>query len=127
VPSARRRAQAGASACGGRCRATACSREREHGTRAHGKFLLITNLSETHPGGGLRGPHLYLWKKRGVFQTTVSRHYGPGNTVPSSPIASELKLTVEDITEIEYRFEALKPYLKPGPPRLAPGPGRDGR
>ena len=83
---------------------------------AYSKFLLMTNLSETHPGGGLRGPHLYLWKKRGVFQTMVSRHYGPGNTIPATPIFSELKLTEEDIAEIEFRFEALKPYLKPGAP-----------
>jgi dihydrodipicolinate synthase/N-acetylneuraminate lyase len=83
---------------------------------AYSKFLLMTNLSETHPGGGLRGPHLYLWKKRGVFQTMVSRHYGPGNTIPASPIFSELKLTEEDIAEIEFRFDALKPYLKPGSP-----------
>ncbi|NUQ61655.1 MAG: dihydrodipicolinate synthase family protein [Pirellulales bacterium] len=83
---------------------------------AYSKFLLMTNLSETHPGGGLRGIQLYLWKKRGVFQTMVSRHYGPGGSIPASPIFSELELTKEDIAEIEYRFEALKPYLKPGQP-----------
>jgi dihydrodipicolinate synthase/N-acetylneuraminate lyase len=89
---------------------------------AYSKFLLMTNLSETHPGGSLRGFQLYLWKKRGVFQTMVSRHYGPSNTIPASPIFSELKLTEEDIAEIEYRFEALKPYLKPGAPAFAPSP-----
>jgi len=93
---------------------------------AYSKFLLMTNLSETHPGGSLRGIQLYLWKKRGVFQTMVSRHYGPGNTVPSSPIFSELKLTEDDIAEIEYRFEALKPYQKPGSPSFAPSPRREG-
>jgi dihydrodipicolinate synthase/N-acetylneuraminate lyase len=92
---------------------------------AYSKFLLMTNLSETHPGGGLRGPHLYLWKKRGVFQTMVSRHYGVGNAIPASPIFSELKLTEEDIAEIEFRFEALKPYLKPGSPSFATSP-KDG-
>jgi dihydrodipicolinate synthase/N-acetylneuraminate lyase len=89
---------------------------------AYSKFLLMTNLAETHPGGGLRGFQLYLWKKRGVFQTMVSRHRGPGNTIPASPNFSELKLTAEDIAEIEYRFEALKPYLKPGAPSFAPNP-----
>ncbi len=92
---------------------------------AYSKFLLMTNLSETHPGGGLRGPHLYLWKKRGVFQTMVSRHYGPGNTIPASPIFSELKLTEEDIAEIEFRFEALKSYRKPGAPSFATSPQDD--
>jgi 1-pyrroline-4-hydroxy-2-carboxylate deaminase len=83
---------------------------------AYAKFLLMTNLSEVMPDSGLRGAHLYVWKKRGVFKTLVSRHYGPGNTIPKSPIASELKLTQEDIAEIDFRFEALKPYLKPGKP-----------
>ena len=87
---------------------------------AYSKFLLMTNLSTTHPGGGLRGIQLYLWKKRGVFQTMVSRHYGPGRTTPASPIYSELELTKDDIAEIDYRFEALKPYLKPGSPSFAP-------
>jgi hypothetical protein len=87
---------------------------------AYGKFLLMTNLSENLPGGSLRGAQLYLWKKRGVFQTMVPRHYGPGNTIPTSPIFSELQLAEEDIAEIEYRFEALKPYLKPGSPSFAP-------
>ncbi|MCR4411440.1 MAG: dihydrodipicolinate synthase family protein, partial [Thermoguttaceae bacterium] len=36
---------------------------------AYSKFLLMTNLAETHPGGSLRGFQLYVWKKRGVFRT----------------------------------------------------------
>lgn len=87
---------------------------------AYSKFLLMTNLNETHPGGALRGVQLYLWKKRGVFKTMASRHYGPGNTIPASPIVSELKLSDEDIAEIERRFETLKPYLKPGKSGHAP-------
>jgi dihydrodipicolinate synthase/N-acetylneuraminate lyase len=83
---------------------------------AYSKFLLMTNLSQTHPGGGLRGIQLYLWRKHGVFRTMVSRHYGTGGTIPASPIFSELELTGEDVAEIEYRFEALKPYQKPGSP-----------
>ncbi len=80
---------------------------------AYSKFLLMTNLSTTHPGGSLRGIQLYLWKKRGVFQTMVSRHYGPKRSVPAKPIYSELKLSKEQIAEIEYRFAALRPYQKP--------------
>lgn len=86
---------------------------------AYGKFLLMTNLSRTHPGGSLRGIQLYLWKKLGVFQTMVSRHYGPKRTIPAKPITSELKLNKEEIAEIEYRFEALKPYQKSGSPNLS--------
>lgn len=85
-------------------------------TDAYSKFLLMTNLSTTHPGDSLRGIQLYLWKKRGVFRNMVSRHYGPGRTIPGTPIISELKLSEEEIAEIEYRFEGLKPYQKPGQP-----------
>ena len=93
---------------------------------AYSKFLLMANLSETVPGGSLRGFQLYVWKKRGVFKTMVSRHYGPGNTIPASPRFSELALSKEDIAEIDYRFESLKPYLKPGSPSFAPS-RQDGR
>ena len=82
---------------------------------AYSKFLLMINLSRTHPGD-LRGYQLYLWKKRGVFQTMVSRHYGPNRTIPASRIYSELQLTKEEMAEIEFRFEALKPHQKPGNP-----------
>lgn len=85
---------------------------------AYGKFLLMTNLSVTHPGDSLRGIQLYLWKKRGVFENMVSRHYGPGTTVPESPIFSKLELSEEEIAEIEFRFEALIPYQKQGAPNL---------
>ncbi len=85
---------------------------------AYSKFVLMINLATTHPGD-LRGYQLYLWKKRGVFETMISRHYGPGGTIPTSPIYSELKLSPEEIAEIEYRFEALAPYQKPGSPDFA--------
>jgi len=85
---------------------------------AYARFLLMTNLGDHLPGGGLRGFQLYIWKKRGVFKTMVSRQYGRGNVIPVKPIFSELQLTKEEIAEIEFRFEALKPYLKPGSPRF---------
>ncbi|NLF70930.1 MAG: dihydrodipicolinate synthase family protein [Candidatus Anammoximicrobium sp.] len=86
---------------------------------AYSKFLLMLNLNRTHPGSDLRGIQLYLWKKRGVFQTMVSRHYGPGGTMPPSPIYSDLALSQEEIAEIEDRFEALKPYQQSGSPSFA--------
>jgi len=64
---------------------------------------------------------LYLWKKRGVFKTLVSRHYQRDRSIPASPKFSELKLTDDAIVEIEYCFEGLQPYLKQGSPCLAPG------
>jgi hypothetical protein len=80
------------------------------------KFLLMLNLRETIPGNQLRGFHLYVWKKRGVFKNMLSRGYGPKNSIPAKPIVSEQALSREDIAEIESRFAVLKPYLKPGSP-----------
>jgi len=86
---------------------------------AYSKFLLMLNLNRTHSGSDLRGIQLYLWKKRGVFQTMVSRHYAPGGTIPTSPICSDLVLSNEEIAEIEDRFESLKPYQQSGEPSFA--------
>ncbi len=85
---------------------------------AYAKLLLMMNVGNHLPGGELRGFQLHLWKKRGVFRTMVSRQYGPNRTIPAKPIYSELKLDAEEIAEIDFRFEALKPYLKPNPPRF---------
>ena len=65
----------------------------------------------------LRGFQLHLWKKRGVFKNMVSRQ--EGLELPGAPNTfSELKLNAEEIAEIDFRFEAGKPYLKPNPPRF---------
>lgn len=60
----------------------------------YSKLLLLLNLDQDIPG-----TRLYVLKKRGIFKTSVSRQ-------------REYKLTAGEIAEIEYRFEALKPYLK---------------
>ena len=78
------------------------------------KFLLMLNLKESIPGNQLRGFHLHVWKKRGVFKNMLSREYGPKHSIPSKPIVSEQALSREDISEIESRFAALEPYLKQG-------------
>lgn len=83
---------------------------------AYSKFLLM--MSITNQLGGLRGAQLYLWKKRGVFKTTISRR-GPRSAASASPKYSDLKLPQDAVAELEYRFEALKPYLKPGSPDLS--------
>ncbi len=79
----------------------------------YSKLTLMFNLSQTHPGN-LRGYSLYLLKMRGVFNTMVSRQYGPNGTTPAQPIIQDLTLSNEEIAEIEWRFESLKPFLKPG-------------
>jgi len=58
------------------------------------KLLLIQSLDEMIPA-----TRLYILKKRGVFKTMVSRR-------------RENSLTPGEIAEIEYRFGALKPYLR---------------
>jgi hypothetical protein len=78
----------------------------------HAKLMLLFNLGQHLPGGDLRGFQLHLWKKRGVFKNMISRQYGPKQTIPDKPIFSELKLSTEEIAEIDFRFEALRPYLK---------------
>jgi dihydrodipicolinate synthase/N-acetylneuraminate lyase len=84
----------------------------------YAKLLLVFNLGQHLPGGDLRGFQLYLWMKRGVFKNMISRQYGPNKSIPEKLILSELKLGTDEIAEIEYRFEALGPYLKPNAPRF---------
>ncbi len=79
----------------------------------YSKLTLMFNLSQTHPGN-LRGYSLHLLKMRNVFRTMISRQYGPGGSTPAKPILQDLTLSQEEIAEIEWRFESLKPYLKSG-------------
>jgi dihydrodipicolinate synthase/N-acetylneuraminate lyase len=79
----------------------------------YAKLLLMLDLEHTHPGN-LRGYSLYLLKMRGVFDTLTSREYGLGGTTPAKPIVSDLKLSQDETAEIDWRFEELKPHLKPG-------------
>ena len=58
------------------------------------KLSLMLNLDHDIPGA-----RLYLMKKRAIFKTTVSRQ-------------KDTEVTPEEIAEIEYRFEALKPWLR---------------
>lgn len=69
--------------------------------------------------GDLRGVNLYIWQKRGVFKNLVSRHYGPGNSMPKTPIVKAAKYSDAQIEKTEKRFEALGPYLKQVTPDLS--------
>ncbi|HYL38189.1 MAG TPA: dihydrodipicolinate synthase family protein [Bryobacteraceae bacterium] len=60
----------------------------------YSKLLLMLNLDQEIPGA-----RLYILKKRGIFKTSMSRQ-------------REYKLSADEIAEIEYRFDSLKPYLK---------------
>lgn len=80
---------------------------------AYARLLLMLNLEHTHPGN-LRGYSLHLLNLRGVFNNMVSREYGPGGSTPDKPRIGNLSLSQEEITEIEWRFEELRPFLRPG-------------
>ena len=69
---------------------------------AYGRFLLMRNLSQQIPG-----VDLYLLKKRGVFKTTAFRTGGAAAWKVNS-----IELSPDAIAEVEYRFAALKPYVK---------------
>jgi len=56
--------------------------------------MLIINTDQQIPG-----TRPYIMKKRGVFKTAVSRQ-------------RPVELSREAIAEIEFNFEALKPYLR---------------
>lgn len=58
------------------------------------KLLLMLNTEQEIPG-----TRRYMMKKRGVFKTMVSRR-------------DKSAVTPAQIKEIEFQFEALKPYLK---------------
>ena len=60
----------------------------------YSKLLLIQNLDQLIPG-----VRLYVLQKRGVFKTTRSRR-------------GDYSFSPQQIAEIEYRFDALRPYLK---------------
>lgn len=59
----------------------------------YSKLLLIQNLDNLIPG-----VRLYVLQKRGVFKTTKSRR-------------GDYAFTAQQIAEIDYRLEALKPYM----------------
>jgi dihydrodipicolinate synthase/N-acetylneuraminate lyase len=69
---------------------------------AYSRFLLMRNLNDQIPG-----VDLYVMQKRGIFKTTTTRTGGAAAWKPK-----RLALTPQAIAEIEYRFSALKPYLR---------------
>jgi len=69
---------------------------------AYSKFLLMRNVTQQIPGADL-----YLLKKRGVFKTTAARTGGA-----AAWKVKTIDLSADEIAEIDYRFAALKPYLR---------------
>lgn len=73
--------------------------QKEKARAAFGSLLLVLNAMRQFRGGVPQ----YTMKKRGVFKTTVSRRRGQ---------VSDIQLTPEEIAEIDWNFEALRPYLR---------------
>jgi 4-hydroxy-tetrahydrodipicolinate synthase len=71
---------------------------------AFSKFLLMRNLEEQIPGASL-----YVFRKRGIFKTSLARTAPPG--ADGTAKVADVKLSAEAVAELEYRFAALKPYL----------------
>ena len=72
---------------------------------AYATFLLMRNCHQQIPG-----TDLYLMKKRGIFKTTAARSGGA-----ASWRVTTVDLAPDAIAEIDYRFAALKPYLRTNP------------
>lgn len=71
------------------------------------KLLAIWNLRNVFPGNELRGPQLYIFKKRGVFKNLLSLAAdGKGRKI------DRVELSDNQIAEIEELYAALKPYCK---------------
>lgn len=68
--------------------------DREALRDCYARLLLIQNLDTLIPG-----VRLYVMKKRGVFKTTRSRR-------------GEYSFSPQQVAEIDYRYEALKPYMR---------------
>jgi 1-pyrroline-4-hydroxy-2-carboxylate deaminase len=68
--------------------------EQQKARELFGKLLLMINVDAQIPGA-----RQYMMKRRGVFKTTASRQL-------------DVKLSPEAIQEIEFNFEALRPYLR---------------
>lgn len=81
---------------------------------AFSKYLLMLNLKQFIPGDDLRGLHLFVLQKRGVFRNMLSRVYDRKNgktIIPSKPIIKDMELTQSQKDEIETCFASLEPYL----------------
>jgi dihydrodipicolinate synthase/N-acetylneuraminate lyase len=96
-------------------------RQQENGDRngtmmdAYSKLLLMYNLGNTFGGNEdvMRGPHLHVLMKRGVFENTYTRKRPPKDDKSGRKwIVEECSLTPAELAEIDRRLEACKPYMK---------------
>ncbi len=84
-------------------------------TDAWSKYVLMLNLKDYIQADQLRGHHLYVLQKRGIFKNLLSREFEWKNgkrIIPKNTILKELKLTQAQADEVETCFASLSPYLK---------------
>jgi hypothetical protein len=61
-------------------------------------LLMLNQMRQFH------GVPQYIMKKRGVFKTMVGRGHDGQRT--------DVQLKADEMAEIDWNFEAMKPYLK---------------
>lgn len=84
---------------------------------AYSKLLLMYNLGDTfgRSSDDMRGPHLYVLQRRGIFKNRLTRVRAPkGSKDGKKWVMKDVPLTQLQQTEIDSRLEALKPYLHKG-------------
>ena len=97
-------------------------RQQENGDKdgtlidAYSKLLLMYNLGDTLGGGSdsMRGPHLYVLQKRGIFTNRLTRVHAPKGAKGKKWEMKDVPLSDLEKTEIDSRLEAVKPYLLKG-------------
>ena len=73
----------------------------------YAKFLLMVNLGENFGGSDdqMRGPHLYVLQRRGVFTNTYTRRRAPkGGAGGRKWLVDEVKLSSAEKAEIDRRL-----------------------
>ena len=85
-------------------------------TGIYEKYLLMINMGDTFGGTAdqMRGPHLYVLQKRGVFVNTYTRRRPKKGEAADGRkwIVDEVKLTDREKAEIDRRLESCRPYLR---------------
>ena len=85
-------------------------------TDIYEKYLLMINMGDTFGGTAdqMRGPHLYVLMKRGVFKNTYTRRRPKKGEEADGRawVVDEVRLTDQEKAEIDRRLASCRPYLR---------------
>lgn len=85
-------------------------------TEIYCRFLLLLNIGDTFGGDSdaMRGPHLYVLMKRGVFTNMLTRRRANDKELANGRkwVAEDYKITDAEKAEIDRRLEFCRPWLK---------------